>query len=102
MQYFHFLFALSWARLSFGFADVAPLNTNFQIRNAAGTSSEDTLYALRRSLYSAATKRDTVFKNSTSLNKSWDNVTLFNLYVHGDLTSALELSTSNFPQAKQM
>jgi hypothetical protein len=95
MQYFHFLCALSWAGLGFVFADVAPLNTNFQIRNAAGTSSDDTLYALRRSLSSAAAKRDTVFKNSTSLNKSWDGVTLFSLYVHDDLSSVLELSMSN-------
>jgi hypothetical protein len=102
MRYFHFLFTLSWAGLSFVFADIAPLKTSFQIRNAAGTSSEDTLYALRRSLSSAAAKRDTVFKNSTSLNTSWDGVTLFSLYVHGDLSSALELSTSNFALVMQV
>ena len=75
----YFMFALSWATgLSFVAAGLAPLNSNLQIRNAPGTSSSDTLWALRRTLSSAATlKRDTVFKNSTSLDTSWDGTVLF-------------------------
>ncbi|KAE9364300.1 hypothetical protein N431DRAFT_563636 [Stipitochalara longipes BDJ] len=80
MHFSHILFALSWlANLNLTAAGVAPVDSNFQIRNAAGTSSLDTLYALRRSLSSAALKRDTVFKNSTSVNTSWNNVTLFSI-----------------------
>lgn len=83
MHFPHFLLALSWAgSLGFVAAGIAPLNSNFQLRNAAGTSSLDTLSALRRSLTSAVTKRNTVFKNSTSLNTSWDGVTLFSMYVY--------------------
>jgi hypothetical protein len=73
------LFALSWVSvLSLVAAGIAPLNNNFELRNAPGTSSSDTLRALRRSLSSAAiVKRDTVFKNSTSLDSSWDGAVLF-------------------------
>ena len=78
MRFSHFLFALIWAaNFTFVAAGIPPLNINFQLRNAVGTSSSDTLSALRRSLTSAVTKRNTVFKNSTSLNTSWDGVTLF-------------------------
>lgn len=80
MQFSHLLLILSWAgSLSLVAAGIAPLNSNIEFRNAAGTSSSDTLRAVRRSLASAATKRDTVFKNSTSINSSWDGVTLFSI-----------------------
>lgn len=74
----HFMFALGWA-MGPGLvaAGLAPLNSNIQIRNAPGTSSSDTLWALRQSLSAAVQKRDTVFKNGTSIDKSWDGAVLF-------------------------
>lgn len=79
MLFSHFIIALSWGMgLSFVAGGLAPLNRNLQIRNAPGTSSSDTLLTLRRALSSAATvKRDTVFKNSTSLDTSWNGAVLF-------------------------
>ncbi|KFZ13072.1 hypothetical protein V502_06778, partial [Pseudogymnoascus sp. VKM F-4520 (FW-2644)] len=75
----YFLFALCWAIcLGSVAAGVAPLNSNLQIRNAPATSSSETLWALRRALASARdVKNDTVFKNSTSLDTSWDGAVLF-------------------------
>jgi len=75
----HLLFILSWAIVpSFAAAGLPPLNNNLQLRNAPGTSSSDTLRALRRRLSLATTqKRDTAFKNSTSLDTSWNGVVLF-------------------------
>jgi hypothetical protein len=82
MDFPHILFALGWvALLNFVAAGVTPANSNLHIRNGAGASSSDTLYALRRSLSSEAIKRDTVFKNSTSIDTSWNGVTLFSMYV---------------------
>ena len=87
MFVFYFMTALA---LATGFsnvaADLAPLNSNLQVRNAPGASSTDTLKLLHRSLSVAALKRDTdtVFKNSTSLDTSWDGTVLFSVsgYVH--------------------
>lgn len=74
----YFILALSWAiGLNFVSAELAPLNSDLEIRNAPGTSSMHTLLALRRALSASALKRDTVFKNSTSLDKSWDGAVLF-------------------------
>jgi hypothetical protein len=75
----YFTLALNWAMaLSFVAAGLAPLNSNLQIRNAPGISVSDTLWALRRALSSATNlKRDTVFKNSTSLDTSWNGAVLF-------------------------
>ena len=71
-----------WAQsLGFVAGDGPPLNSGLRLRHAAGAASSDTLYALRRSLSSLATKRDTVFKNSTSINTSWSGVTLLGMYV---------------------
>ncbi|KFY48877.1 hypothetical protein V495_00950 [Pseudogymnoascus sp. VKM F-4514 (FW-929)] len=69
-----------WASLFFGFAaaGVAPLNSDIQVRNAPGTSSSETLWALRRALASAAVEsNNTVFRNSTSFDTSWDGAVLF-------------------------
>lgn len=76
----YFLFALSWASLFFGFAaaGVAPVNSDIQVRNAPGTSSSETLWALRRALASAAVEsNNTIFRNSTSFDTSWDGAVLF-------------------------
>ena len=80
--------ALAFAVASNGqvITDLAPLNSNLQVRNAPGASSTDTLRLLHRSLAAASLKRDTdtVFKNSTSLNTSWDGAVLFSVsrFVH--------------------
>lgn len=64
--------ALSFSHVATGLASP---NNNLQIRNEPGTSSFDTLAAIRRSLLGL--KRDkTVFKNSTSLDTSWDGAVL--------------------------
>ncbi|KAH7317955.1 hypothetical protein BKA65DRAFT_439132 [Rhexocercosporidium sp. MPI-PUGE-AT-0058] len=78
----YFIAALALANcLSFVAADLAPLNSNLQVRNAPGASSTDTLRLLHRSLSETTLKRDTntVFKNSTSLDTSWDGVVLFSV-----------------------
>jgi hypothetical protein len=73
------MFVFSWAMVSgFVAAGLVPLNSDLQVRNAPGISSPDTLLALGRTLSSAAIlKRETVYKNSTTLDTSWNGATLF-------------------------
>ncbi|KAH6717353.1 hypothetical protein BKA61DRAFT_573392 [Leptodontidium sp. MPI-SDFR-AT-0119] len=62
-------------------ADLATLNSNLRVRNAPGGSSTDTLRLFHRSLSAATLTRDTgtVFKNSTSLDTSWNGAVLFSV-----------------------
>lgn len=62
-------------------AALSPLSNDLQVRNAPGTSSEDTLRVLRKRLSRFASKRatDTVLKNSTTLDTSWDGAVLFSV-----------------------
>ncbi len=55
----------------------APL-VGVRTRNVPGHSDEDTLHAVWRRLAALShKKRQTVFKNSTSIYKSWNDATLF-------------------------
>ncbi|KAH9993274.1 hypothetical protein F4779DRAFT_232923 [Xylariaceae sp. FL0662B] len=73
--------ALGWAMVfSIVAATVPATDAIVHVRNVPGTSTGDTLRAIRRSLMNIrAEKRDTVFKNSTNLDKSWDSATLLDI-----------------------
>lgn len=59
----------------------APL-AGVRTRNLPGTSDEDTLQAVHRSLAALARTNENVnLKNSTSIEASWDNAVLFTQYV---------------------
>lgn len=79
----HLILALTWAiGLELVAASLVPLNSNLQIRNAPGMSSSETVLAIRRAISSVAImKRETVFKNSSTISKSWDSAVLFSKYV---------------------
>jgi hypothetical protein len=71
--------ALVWAA---GLALASPASpgplVGIRTRNLPGTSDEDTILAVWRRLAGLAhTKRNTVFRNSTSIDKSWTDATLF-------------------------
>ncbi|KAG9237642.1 hypothetical protein BJ875DRAFT_518013 [Amylocarpus encephaloides] len=76
-----FVLFLGWAmRLLHVAASLVPSNANLHIRNAPGTTPEDTLRSLGRALSSAVKfKRDqkAVYKNTTSVAKTWDGAILF-------------------------
>ena len=76
MHFNHLGLSLLWA-VSASAATVghALASQAARVRNAPGMSTSETLTALRRALSLA--ERDTVFKNSTSMNKSWDGAVLF-------------------------
>ena len=78
MFFYRFLVpAVTWVGLVA--ATLPTLNTNVEVRNAPGVSSEETLKLIRRSIYAAASKRDsnTKFTGNTTLDQSWDDATLF-------------------------
>lgn len=81
-----FLAALALASgLSLGVAEnVAPLRSNFEIRNAPGASSADTMELIRRSLTDVALKRatDKVYKHNVTLDTSWKDTTIFMMGVY--------------------
>ncbi|KFY44515.1 hypothetical protein V494_01436 [Pseudogymnoascus sp. VKM F-4513 (FW-928)] len=91
----YFLVTLCWAIcLSSVSAGVASLNSNLQVRNGPATTSSETLWALRRALSSAAdVNNDTIFENSTSLDKSWDGAVLFH-YEDGAENGNVSLAAS--------
>jgi hypothetical protein len=90
MMLVHHLIAASGWMVGFSLvaAALTPMNSNLQIRNARDTSSTETLRKFRRVLSAAVLKRDTdkdtFFRNSTSLDTSWDGSVLFSVsgYVH--------------------
>ncbi|KAL2128585.1 hypothetical protein VTI74DRAFT_8998 [Chaetomium olivicolor] len=68
-----------------------PGQVSVRTRNLPGTTDEDTLHFLWRRLAELVhLKRETVFSNSTSISKSWDNAVLFS---HGFAPNA-----SNVPE----
>ncbi|KAI5921960.1 hypothetical protein F4810DRAFT_702011 [Camillea tinctor] len=77
---------LSWAlAVSFVAATPSVPVDYVRVRNAPGTGIEDTFRAIRRSLLSLGSqRRDTILKNTTSLQKSWDNAKLFSLEAEFD------------------
>ena len=79
------MYAILWAMgLSSVAATTLPQDIVVRTRNAPGMSDIDTFRAIRRALSAAEVhKRDlTEFKNSTSLDTSWDGAVLFSLYVY--------------------
>ncbi|KAI1634547.1 hypothetical protein F4809DRAFT_651803 [Biscogniauxia mediterranea] len=88
------ILTLSWAlAVSFVTATSSVPADYIRVRNAPGTGVEDTLSAIRRSLVSLGShRRDTILKNTTSLQKSWNNATLFSL--EGEVSSAGNVSVT--------
>jgi hypothetical protein len=77
-----FVLALCWATgISLATANIAPLNNNIRQTRDAAASSPNSLRALRRAISSTAMSKrdDTVNKNSTSLDRSWNDAVLFTL-----------------------
>jgi hypothetical protein len=67
------MFVLSWIiGTNFVAAGLVSLSNPPQSRNSA----------FRRALSSPSFKRDTVYKNSTTLDKSWNGAELLGLYVY--------------------
>jgi hypothetical protein len=64
------ILTLIWALGVVVTASLAPVNSNLQFRNAFSDASAAKTH-----------KRGTIFKNSTSLDKSWNGATLFSMYV---------------------
>jgi hypothetical protein len=64
------ILTLIWALGTAVTASLAPVNSNLQFRSAFSHASA-----------AKTVKRDTVFKNSTLLNKSWNGATLLRMYV---------------------
>jgi hypothetical protein len=62
------ILTLIWALGAVVIDGLAPVNSNLQFRNV---------------------KRDTVFKNSTLLNKSWSGATLLKMYVFSSTCSTV-------------
>lgn len=80
MFFSHFITAFILAiGLSISYGGANPLNANIlDSGNAIQASSSDSLQAVHRAIASAAfSKRDRVFKNSTSLDRSWNGAVLF-------------------------
>ncbi|KAI5863650.1 hypothetical protein GGS23DRAFT_508764 [Durotheca rogersii] len=73
--------ALGWAAVWGAAAATIPSSDiSVSVRDMPGASSAYTLQALGRSLRRLQSqKRDTIFKNSTSLEKSWDGATLLSM-----------------------
>ncbi|KAI0599734.1 hypothetical protein F4775DRAFT_549644 [Biscogniauxia sp. FL1348] len=85
---------LSWA-LAISFVTATPPGPvdYVRVRNAPGTGVEDTFRAIRRSLLNLGShRRDTILKNTTSLQKSWNNAKLFSL--QGEVSSAGNVSVT--------
>ncbi|KAI2470741.1 hypothetical protein F4781DRAFT_389679 [Annulohypoxylon bovei var. microspora] len=82
---------LSWAlALSSVSAATPSPNRALDVRNTPGSSTADTLLALRQSL--AGIKRDTVLKNSTTLDKSWNGATLLSVAAQESTQNNVSLS----------
>ncbi|KAK0107895.1 hypothetical protein ONS96_003682 [Cadophora gregata f. sp. sojae] len=111
--------------LSLVTAGFGPLNSNIDLRDARGDISADPLKQLRRSLSSAIVRQretEPVFKDTRSIDRSWDDVELFiveaeitnervnttfyggiqiictKCYIKGDVTSQLKVN-GNYTQA---
>ncbi|KAL2073899.1 hypothetical protein VTL71DRAFT_11225 [Oculimacula yallundae] len=71
-----FMFSFLAICASLATAEVTPLYKNLEIRNAGGASSAEVSRLLRRSLYATTLNGHTVHSRNTSLDRSWDGVTL--------------------------
>lgn len=80
---FSFLYIAIWALLrSIILIAATPLESSRIVYAPAGRSQSDVVHSIRQELGRAAfTKRDTEWKNSTSLDRSWDGAVLLQLYV---------------------
>ena len=74
MLLFYIYGALVWAS-GFSSAATKSIQLDHTARNIHPQSYQDTVQAIGRAL--SAVKRDTVFKNSTTINKSWNGAVLF-------------------------
>ncbi|KAI8963463.1 hypothetical protein F5Y11DRAFT_365057 [Daldinia sp. FL1419] len=74
-------------------ASISSSDVLVNVRDAPGSSSADTIRALRRSLAEIKLQgRDTVLKNSTALSKSWDGATLFSIAAQANTEDNVTLS----------
>ncbi|KAI0836991.1 hypothetical protein F5Y06DRAFT_305047 [Hypoxylon sp. FL0890] len=65
------------------------------VRDTPGSSYADTLRALRRSILNLKSqKRDTVLKNSTTLDKSWDGATLLSITAQPDTQNNVSVTAN--------
>ncbi|KAI0127637.1 hypothetical protein BJ170DRAFT_381506 [Xylariales sp. AK1849] len=90
MLFSNLTYALTWV---IGFATVtgspSAVDLMIRTRNAPGTKSSNTMRALGRALAGASLgKRDTAFKNSTSIEKSWSDATLVSFQGQGEKGNA--------------
>ncbi|OTA92445.1 hypothetical protein M434DRAFT_12375 [Hypoxylon sp. CO27-5] len=70
-------------------------NLEINVRDTPYASHADTLHALRRSLISLKSqKRDTVLKNSTTLDKNWDGATLLSITAEPDTQSNVSVTAN--------
>ncbi|KAI1385464.1 uncharacterized protein F4822DRAFT_413106 [Hypoxylon trugodes] len=74
-------------------ASTSSPNIAVDVRDTPGVSHADTLRALRRSLVNLQyQKRDTVLKNSTTLDKSWNGATLLSIEGQANTQNNVSLS----------
>ncbi|KAL2015089.1 hypothetical protein VTK56DRAFT_6321 [Thermocarpiscus australiensis] len=84
------LSALVWVAGLAAASPSAAALVGVRTRNFPGTSDEYTLHAVRRRLAALAhERRDTVLKNSTSIEQSWNDATLFTLNKETNKTTSI-------------
>ncbi|KAI1469314.1 uncharacterized protein F4812DRAFT_325224 [Daldinia caldariorum] len=85
---------LSWAAaFSSVSASISSSDVRVDVRDAPGSSSVDTIRALRRSLIELKLRgKDTVLKNSTDLSKSWNGATLLSIPYEHDAKNNVTIS----------
>ncbi|KAI1803091.1 hypothetical protein F4811DRAFT_562766 [Daldinia bambusicola] len=88
------LHLLGWAAaFSSASASISSSDVQVNVRDAPGSSSADTIRALRRSLIELKLRgKDTVLKNSTDLNKSWNGATLLSIPYQHDAENNVTIS----------
>ncbi|XXH01812.1 hypothetical protein Hte_008173 [Hypoxylon texense] len=86
--------ALGWAAaLGTVTAAISSPDMAVNVRDIPGASPADTLHALRRSLLDIKSqRRDTVLKNSTTLDKNWDGATLLSIKEQTDTKNNVSLN----------
>ncbi|KAI1136500.1 hypothetical protein F5Y05DRAFT_391476 [Hypoxylon sp. FL0543] len=86
----------SWAiACSIVSATTSYQDLEINVRDTPAASHAETLYALRRSILNLKSqKRNTVLKNSTTLDKSWDGATLLSITVQPDTQSNVSVTAN--------
>ncbi|KAI1409236.1 hypothetical protein F5Y13DRAFT_203648 [Hypoxylon sp. FL1857] len=85
----------SWAIACSTVSAATSQNLAINVRDAPGASHADTLRALRRSIVNLKSqKRDTVLKNSTTLDKSWDGATLLSITAEPETQNNVSVSAN--------